>query len=84
MALNPILLSKAEVIHQPIPSSFASVIHCLLPLNPPTKLGFNIMNCGRTVSKSLRFFSRSMTPMSSSSNAIGIGVAAHKASISDS
>ena len=44
MAFSPILLSSAEVIHQPILRSSASEIHSSEPENPPIKEGFKIIN----------------------------------------
>ena len=41
---KPILLSSAEVIHQPISRFSAKEIHSSVPENPPTKEGFRIIN----------------------------------------
>ena len=81
MALSPILLSRAEVIHEPMPRSRASRIHSSLPLIPPCNDGFRIMYCGRMVSRSMIFSSTSFTPMSSSSRAIGKGVSRQRRAI---
>ena len=42
IALSPILLSNAEVIHQPIPVFSAISIHSLVAAIPPSKDGFSI------------------------------------------
>src|SRR5690606_1961205 len=46
IALKPILLSKAELIQQPISNISAISIHSSYPLYPPTKLCVSMMYCG--------------------------------------
>ena len=43
MAFSPILDSRAEVTHEPMPLSAASSIHSSEPLIPPCREGFRIM-----------------------------------------
>ena len=73
MFLNPMLLSRALVIHDAMPLLLASLTHSMLPVMPPCRVGFTTMNCGFSVSSSVFFSSKEKCPMSSSSRATGTG-----------
>ena len=77
MAFKPTLLSRALVIHEPMPRSFAIRIHSLEPVMPPCNDGFKMMYCGRMVSSRCSFLDTLFTPISSSSRAMGSGVFLH-------
>ena len=77
MAFNPILLSNALVIHQPILRASANFIQSSDAEKPPNKLGFKIIYCGCISSSRAVCSVASNTPINSSSKAMGIGVCAH-------
>ena len=82
IVFKPTFDSSAEVIHQGIFNFSASRIHSVEPTIPPCKLGLSIMYWGLIYVNKLLFALVPLTPINSSSSAMGIGVCEHKDFIS--